>query len=194
MLATRGFENKHSVKIYENQVIINETEMKIAEDMNDPIKFPVPNPVVETRVYIEATAPQSKSNYNGPITPRLKKSFPLMWKSFLDRKDKLEVTGTLIIDGMPDISTNIQEKLQAMGIQTIEHLAEISDSAIGRIPLGVQLRERAKIMLRTNTDSKIDDISDELAEMREIIAEQAEANRLLTEQLNDKKAKKANVG
>jgi hypothetical protein len=95
---------------------------------------------------------------------------------------------------MPDISTNIQEKLQAMGIQTIEHLAEISDSAIGRIPLGVQLRERAKIMLRTNTDSKIDDISDELAEMREIIAEQAEANRLLTEQLNDKKAKKANVG
>jgi hypothetical protein len=194
MLATRGFENKHSVKIYENQVIINETEMKIAEDMNDPIKFPVPNPVVETRVYIEATAPQSKSNYNGPITPRLKKSFPLMWKSFQDRKDKLEVTGTLIIDGMPDISTNIQEKLQAMGIQTIEHLAEISDSAISRIPLGVQLRERAKIMLRTNTDSKIDDISEELAEMREIIAEQAKANEALKAELAEKKAKKSNVG
>jgi hypothetical protein len=194
MLATRGFENKHSVKIYETQIIINETEMKIAEDQNDSKNFPVPNPVVETRVYIEATAPQSKSNYNGPITPRLKKSFPLMWKSFQDRKEKLEVTGTLIIDGMPDISTNIQEKLQAMGIQTIEHLAEISDSAISRIPLGVQLRERAKIMLRTNTDSKIDDISEELAEMREIIAEQAKANEALKAELAEKKAKKANVG
>ena len=194
MLATRGFENKHSVKIYETQVIINDTEMQIAEAQNDAKNFPVPNPIVETRVYIEAIAPQSKSNYNGPITNRLKKSFPMMWKTFQDRKEKLEITGTLIIDGMPDISTNIQEKLQAMGIQTIEHLAEISDSAISRIPLGVQLRERAKIMLRTSTDSKIDDISDELAEMREIIAEQAKANEALKAELADKKAKKANVG
>lgn len=184
MLATRGFENKHSVKIYETQVINNETEIKIAEDMNDPEKFPVPDPIVVTKVYIETIAPQSKSNYNGPITNRLKKAFPMMWKTFQDRKDKLEVSGTLIIDAMPDIATGIQEKIQAMGIQTIEQLAEIQDSAISRIPLGVQLRERAKVMLRVNTESKIGSINDELAEMRMIILEQAEENKKLQTQLN----------
>jgi len=182
MLATKSFENNHQVKIYETQVIVNETVMNQAAAQNDPERFPVPNPELKTVVYIEANVPMQKSGYNGPITKRLKETFPKTWEAFKNKQENVKTTGTPL-DSIPDISQAIIERIQSSGIKTLEDLVSCSDSVAARLPMGIKMREKAKLVLQSMDNDKLGNTIDELAELKEIVKAQAEQNALLASQI-----------
>jgi nucleotidyltransferase/DNA polymerase involved in DNA repair len=187
MLATTGFENKHQVKIYENQVIVNMSEIKVAEKLNDPVNHPVPEPRTETKIYISARVPQSKSGFDGAITEKHKKTFPETWKAFQNRQEHLDEVGHAL-DLIPDVNTGIKERLESMGIKTIENLASCDDQVATKLPFGMKLREKAKKILESlddkaleeasqgvkKLDKKFEEMMSRMDEMQEVILAQQE--------------------
>jgi hypothetical protein len=179
MLATTGFENQHAVRIYDTTIVGNATDIKLAEEKNDPKEFPVPDPKMVEKIYIEAKVPQTKSGYNGVITETLKKNFPKTWAAFEAGKEKADDRGTPI-DAIPEMNASIKARLIALGYETLEDLAEVDDNVVTKLPFGNKMREKARLVLKSMDGDKLDNAIDELQEMRDIIAEQAEQIKALS--------------
>lgn len=186
MLATTGFENGHSVKIYDTVIVTNTTAMKIAEGMNDPENHPVPDPVTEEKIYIECKVPQAKSGFHGQITPNLKKNFALTWKAFSEGKEKANDKGTPL-EAMPDMSQSIKEHLEKAGFKTLESIAEANDTVVAKFPFGMKMKQKAMLVLESMDSDKLDSVVDEMGEMREIIKEQQKKIDALTSKKTTKK-------
>jgi len=198
MLATTGFENKHQLRIYENEVIVNLSEIKMLEQLNDS-SVQIPEPVTKIIPYIDAKLPMARSGYNGPLTDKHKSQFPKTYEAFKNKQDRVEDVGTPLTE-MPEMSTGVRERLEAMGIKTIESLADIDDITAARLPKGIKLRERAKSILKMLKDDyvnksqvqmsalelKLAELVDVIGDQQEMVAAQQETIAALTAKVNKK--------
>ncbi|MGI9345508.1 MAG: hypothetical protein ACR2PW_04505 [Gammaproteobacteria bacterium] len=79
--------------------------------------------------------------------PDLVKAFPLEYEAHRQGLDpsQIKMSGLPLEDLVPP---QMADKLRAVGIRTVEHLANLSDSGLGALGMGaVSLRERAKEMV-----------------------------------------------
>lgn len=80
-----------------------------------------------------------------PATDNYKKRFPQAWKAF-EQRDVKPMSG-MPIEEWPQVTRSMALSLKSINVPTVEALAEVHDGHIGKVPGGLELREKARTFL-----------------------------------------------
>lgn len=189
---TRGVENGQIVRIYENQIVLNQGDILLAKKAQ---KTP-PTPKVSKRVYIEAGLPSGKSKFNGPINDRHKQSFPTLWAAFEKGLEDLDGKG-VSIDELHEVSTAIIEEYKEMGITNLEQILEINDNEISNFPMGMAIKNQAQGIINFMRGEATEENSERIEQlernMAEVLEKHKEADQQIQSQAQALETQQANI-
>lgn len=123
-------------------------------------------PVHVEQDFIKIMVPGNKlSNVDTIATPEYQRRFASRWEAYKAGKQR-GVEGTLL-SSWSAMSITMVADLNAMGIHTVEQLANISDTVASKLPGGASLRDRAEAYLEASNDAAV---ATRLAEEKEALA------------------------
>lgn len=128
------------------------------------------------RDYIKIIQPGEKDIYDAPVKEQHKMRFPVKWQAYLQRKEQA-ADGTPLDLLFPD-NPVIVATLRACHIQTVQQLANLSDTAAGNLQFGSELRKKAQMYLEGaekgkkfhTLERRIQDQDAQIKELKEQIA------------------------
>jgi hypothetical protein len=128
------------------------------------------------QVFVKIMAPGDKTNiYDQPMREDHKARFPKQWIRFLQNDPSVKFVGTPLgqwHENRPmDMTGDQLSELVAMGFQTVEQVAQASDSQMAKVGMGaITLRERARAELKRmasrNGDTEKEDLRREIEELK----------------------------
>lgn len=125
-------------------------------------------PVHVEQDFVKIMVPGNKlSNVDTLVTPEYQKRFAAKWDAYKAGRHQ-GVEGTLL-SSWAALSITMVADLNAMGIHTVEQLANISDTIASKFPGGSGLRDKAETYLEAATDASV---TTRLAEEKEALEAQ----------------------
>ena len=91
-------------------------------------------PVFVERVFINIKIPNQVDNISRPAQDADKKRFPLSWQAYQTGREPLD--GGIPLEEWPQLTVSELKVCHAVGLKTVEQLAEISDSGVHRLGMG----------------------------------------------------------
>lgn len=105
-------------------------------------------PVFEERLYIHIKIPNQVDNVARPATDADKKRFPQSWQAYKTGKEPAE--SGMPLEEWPQLTVSEHKVCQALGIKTVEQLAELPDSGLHRLGVNGQgMKTRAQKFLNS---------------------------------------------
>lgn len=141
-------------------------------------------PFYEDKIYVRIHPPGERLNIaDRPATEDDKRRFPMQWNQFKDNKLQT-ADGTPVELLYPD-QPSIAAMLRASGVQTIEHCAGLSGTAIDSIGMGAQkyVNDAAKYLEASNKGVAASQLRHELEERDNQIRTLTKQIDMLKEQL-----------
>lgn len=185
-----------TVTVFEEAVDMQATDRRYEQDKTLFVQFyeravlspfesaQAGRPVHVAMDYIKIMVPGNKlSNVDTIASPEYQRRFPRQWEAYKSGKAQT-VVGTLL-SSWQELSITTAADLNAMGIQTVEQLAGISDTIASKLPGAATLRDKAEAYLEAAKDAAI---ATRLAEQTE---QQAAVIADLQEQLAELRAQVA---
>lgn len=130
-------------------------------------------PIFDTVPFYEVRVLGERDNVKGPwhkAPDAMREEWAAAFKQWEADNSSEGVIGTPLAM-VPWLETGDVETLKYAGIKTLENLAAVTDGAIGNIPGGLALRQKAKDALRAAKEAApIQRMSEELAKRDEEIA------------------------
>lgn len=134
------------------------------------------------RELVRIVTPGDKNVYDGEVQEFHKREFFPQYSAF--RAGKTGPIGKLL-DDCDYIPPAIALELRMLGVHTQEQLADASDTLCERIPDGWELREHARVVAASE---RVDASKEELARVRKLAEDQAQANAEMAEELEKLRA------
>lgn len=125
--------------------------------------------------YIKVIQPGEKDVVDRPVKDLDKARWPTKWQAYLAKKEQ-SVEGTPLEHLFPD-NPEIVATLRAQHVQTIQQLANLTDTASGNLQFGADLRKKARTYLEGAEKGKT------FHALEQRIAEQDSTIRSLQEQV-----------
>lgn len=144
-------------------------------------------PVHIEQDFIKIMVPGNKlSNVDTIATPEYQRRFATKWEAYKAGKQQ-GVEGTLL-SSWAALSITMVADLNAMGIHTVEQLANISDTVASKFPGGSGLRDKATAYLEASADASVATrLAEEKEALEAVISDMQEQIKALQAQ-NVKKA------
>ncbi len=174
----------------DSEMVIVNGQQGSSGDENLYVKFemrPVKNnfksekegrPIFEDKLYVSILSPGSLlSRIERQASDMDKQRFPKQYMSFQNNQHA-ETTGTPV-DQWPALTRTQVEELRAMKFYSVEQISAASDTQLGSLPQGFELRTKAKAYLVNAKDSAA---AQKLAADNERLEND---NKLLKEQVRD---------
>jgi hypothetical protein len=102
-------------------------------------------PIFVQKDYVRIIQPGEKDIIDRPVKESDKARWPVKWQAYLQNKEQA-ADGTPLDHLFPE-SPEIVATLRAMHIQTVQQLANLSDTAAGNLQFGGDLRKKAQTYL-----------------------------------------------
>lgn len=138
-------------------------------------------PIFEDRLFVNIMVPGDRTTeVDRPATDADKQRFPRHWELF-QRSNGEGVIGTPLKE-WPLASASMIREWNALGVYTVDQLANMSDANIGRILGGTKFREAARNYLKAAADQA------PITAMQQQLAERDNTITTLTQRLADLEA------
>lgn len=127
-------------------------------------------PIFKEVPYVEILIPGSRDRHVAQVTEQHKQRWPNQWAAFENRREEA-IEGTPI-EEWPQITVAQVATMRALKIRTVENLAHLNDSAIGKLgPGGRELVNKAKRFIEfasasSDNDERLSKLEAENAELR----------------------------
>jgi hypothetical protein len=124
-------------------------------------------PVFNEMVFINIKIPNSVDDVSRPATDADKRRFPQSWQAYQTGKEPIE--SGFPLEEWPQLTVSELKVCHAVGVKTVEQLANLADSGIHRLGVGGQtMKNRAQKFL-TNA-GEIDRLRQRVKELEDKIA------------------------
>jgi hypothetical protein len=118
-------------------------------------------------VYVEVMIKGNKNtSFSRPVTEEDKTNWPRAWSAF--RNNSPEMTDGNPVSVLPGLGPSQVMNLQALGILSVEDLAEMSDNACDEFMGGLTMRNRAKAYLAAMKAEVVKDKIEEPVDLDEL--------------------------
>lgn len=103
-------------------------------------------PVFDEKVFINIKIPNSIDDISRPATDADKKRFPQSWQAYLTGREPTD--SGFPLEQWPQLTVSELKVCHAVGVKTVEQLANLADSGIHRLGVGGHtMKNRAKKFL-----------------------------------------------